>query len=176
MSVSSYVKAPAWGPTWQQLAGHRAAVHSKQPFAFAFYPMGLDGRKSTGQLLITCFQAPTSPQKGALTLKARTCVVPHNTPFAVPLALPCLLGLTSPAASFHWGTCYREATAQLKAGDRLHMALNDMLLIASCAPHTLPRTHGCFLVPNPHHGLTALLTWRCHKCCGSWGNGDVPEG
>ena len=122
----------SWLDTGRQLT---VSSHLLLPFT----PWAWTEGRAQGQLLITCFQAPTSPQKGALTLKARTCVVPHNTPFAVPLALPCLLGLTSPAASFHWGTCYREAPAQLKAGDRLHMALNDMLLIASCAPHTLPK-------------------------------------
>lgn len=53
------------------------------------------------------------------------------------------------------------------------MAPNDMLLIASCAPHTLPKIRSCFLVTNPPHRLTALLTWGCHKCCGSWGEGGV---
>lgn len=45
----------------------QGGTHSKQPFAFAFYPVGLEGRQSRAQLPITCFQAPTSPQKGALT-------------------------------------------------------------------------------------------------------------
>lgn len=74
--------------------------------------------------------------------------MPPNARFAVPLPLPCLLGPTASAASFHQGTCYRQAAAQLKAGERLHVAPNDMLLVANC----VPRTHGRFLVPNPHRG------------------------
>lgn len=56
-------QSAAPGPMWPQLAGDGAAAPSKQPFALAFYPVGLEGRKSGGQLPITCFQAPTSPRK-----------------------------------------------------------------------------------------------------------------
>lgn len=42
------------------------------------------------------------------------------------------------ALLYTWVTCCREAAAQLKAGERLHVALNDMLLDGSCAPLHFP--------------------------------------
>lgn len=109
-------------------------------------------------------------------LAFRLPLFPESSPHSRTPELGPALSLTTPFLqchfhflAFRWDTCYREAIAQLKARDRLHMAPNDMLLIASCAPPTLPRTHGPFLVPNPHHRLTALLTWGCHQRCGSWG-------
>lgn len=160
------------GPTWQKLdTGRQLTVSSH--LLLPFTPWAWREGRAEVSCPLLAFRLPLLPRKGPSQVHycARTCVVPRNARFAVPPPPPCLLGLTSPAASFHWGTCYREATAQLKAGDRLHMAPNDMLHIASCAPHMLPRTHGRFLVPNPHHRLTALLAWGCRKCCGSWGQG-----
>lgn len=49
-------------------------------------------------------------------------------------------------------------TAQLKAGERLHMAPNDMLLVASCAlPHGSPG-HAAALLPLIPPQADALLS------------------
>lgn len=113
-----------------------APAQSKQPFTFAFYPVGLEGGKSRGQLPNTFRHLSRKGPSQALSWDHSCSPLPH------------LWGLTSiPSCCFPPGHVLQQGTNTAKAGDRLHMAPNDMLLIASCAPQLLPRTQRTFCVP-----------------------------
>lgn len=136
---------PGWGeqaitrplPSLQNVVLQRAQGSSPQGAArllfLTFYLTDLQG--STEDLLQRSREQlplPFSPL-GAAPL-----------PFPCLRALPAFLGAWAPVwraggSSLHLRHLLQGGTAQLKAEERLHVAPNDMLLIASCARRTLPR-------------------------------------
>lgn len=115
-----------------------APAQSKQPFTFAFYLCGTGGREEqrvSCPILAFRLLSRKGPSQ-ALSWDHSCSPLPH------------LWGLTSiPSCCFPLGHVLQRGTNTAKAGDRLHMAPNDMLLIASCAPQLLPRTRRSFCVP-----------------------------